>query len=872
MADDAVRQEQLKSARARYRKNNPEKVRTADKSRKRSFSARRIIGVDGEGEDFFVCKRCMARVPAVGGPCPEGGEHQLTHGCRKCKALDPSSPICTDGSSHELRVVADGHIYTYLAAVDEYGRLVAEAYNANGLSHEECADMLLSMPKNTLKFGFMFSYDVTKIIEDLPPAVRYYLMRPSAREMAVCKNKHCKAELPRGAKRCHECMGTKIRKTTRSVDHGGREYDFFNGSLTIQAFVTSVPRAGKAERSDGEERGASLAPQTRARSTKVWDCFRFFGVAFVEALKSWSGCRERGCDDGTGSPGLHDRIQGQGYRCRVCGHVAPLDKMSPVATAKEIEDIDAMKRKRGAFDVENPEDVRRYCRNECHLLARMMRRLVDAHDRAGIPLKRYDGAGSTASSLLRVNGVENFKGPKHRDLDRDLAAAVERAFFGGRFEDSVVGLVERPVFGYDISSAYPFAETHLPCLVCGKWWFDRRMTAGKMQQIVARGGLVLARFHVAAVTADERKKIAWCPLPFRSKEGSISYGTNFSGWSWAPEILAALEGWPDLVHLDGGAWVYETSCWNGKSGEEKHRPFAFLPAVYRQRNEWGKDGAGVVLKLGMNASYGKTAQSIGDNPPFQSWIWAGMTTATTRGQLLQAIASAQDRWNVLAVATDGIFALEALPLKAPPRETGTSDMKKPLGGWEYKPVPEGIFLAKPGLYYSLEQKFIRARGVGRREVKEFRELLEKGFAEWDRKDPKFCVELKSRRFYGAKHSIYGRSACARCEISWAGVPEQRCPGCGAVGTSFTTQMIQTEGGRDAYGTWDERTVQIAFDPYPKREREGVSPRGPFAYLTVRDLGGEESGAYDVGSARTTPEGEAARAAKDFDLEQPDWPR
>ena len=819
----------------------------------RRKKGKRIVGVDGEGQDFYICHRCGAR-GNQGERCPasKAGElHVFTHRCVKCEKYDPAAGTAClrrelDGRmveypEHEREIVADGHIYTYLAAVDEHGKPIAEVYNGDGLTHDESVEMLLRIPKTCLPFGFMFSYDVCKIVEEMPANIRYYLLRPNAREVATCKNKDCKEELPRAAKKCHVCGSTKIRKSTRPIEYNGRSYDFFNGSLTITAMV------------DGRE-----------RSVKVWDCFRFFGCAFVEALKSWSTCKTKDCDDGASSPGLSERLADGSFKCTVCAAVVPDDDRAPVATKSEIAQILSMKLKRGAFDVEDPDDVRRYCRSECHLLARKMRRLVDAHERAGIPLKHFYGAGSTASALLNVHGVAEFKGTRHRDLDPGLAEAIEKAFFGGRFEDSVVGLVKQPVHGYDISSAYPFAETSLPCLECGRWRFGERMTQDKMELFVKKGSLVLAKFRVKQVTPEVRKEIAWCPLPFRSEEGSITYGTNFGGWAWAPELLAALRGWPDLVELDGRAWVYDRRC--------EHQPFSFIPLVYRQRNEWGKEGAGIVLKLGMNASYGKTAQSIGENPPFQSWIWAGMTTATTRGQLLDAIASAKDRWNVLAVATDGIFGLEELPLKAPPWETGTGDMKKPLGGWEHKSVPEGIFLAKPGLYYSLEQKFIRARGVGRREVKEFHALLEAGFAAWDRRDPAHHVALKSRRFYGAKHSIYGRSACARCQRSWAGVPEQLCPRCGCVGTSFETQMILTERGREAYGTWDARTVKIAFDPYPKREREGVSRRGPYARLHIRDLEGAESAAYDVGSARTTPEGEKARRATEFDMEQPDWPR
>ena len=816
---------------------------------KRSPVERRIVGVDGEGQDFYICRKCRRRTGSVGGECPRGGNHVITYSCRVCDSRDARGwERCTEASDgkHILEPAADGHIYTYLAAVDEHGRLVAEAHNQEGLSHDECIEMLLSIPKNTIKFGFMFSYDVTKICEEMPKEELYYLLRPKAREGLVCKAKDCKAEVPPGESVCRECGSDKLRKTTKPREWAGRAYDYFNGSLSVSQTL------------DGQE-----------RSTKVWDCFRFFGCAFVEALKNWSGCKQKGCG------GLMRRTK-KGFACVKCAvELTDYGLETPVASEEQIKRIDGMKAKRGAFDKEDPEEVKRYCREECHLLARMMRRLIDAHERAGIPLRRYDGAGSTATALLRKYGVAERKGPRLSELDVELAYAIACAFFGGRFEDSVVGTVEREVHGYDISSAYPFALTTLPCLTCGSWRLERRMTQAKLARIHERGGLALCRFHVRYASAEERSRIAWCPLPFRSEEGSISYGTNFSGWSWGQEVAAALRGWSDLVTLDGAAWVYETPCYHGEKGYERHRPFYFMPEVYRQRLAWGKEGAGIVLKLGMNASYGKTAQSIGDDPPFQSWVWAGVVTATTRGQLLDAIASAKDRWNVLAVATDGIFGLEELPLKAPPYSVGTDDMDKPLGGWEHKHVPDGIFLAKPGLYYSLKAEdkgsFVRARGVGRREVAQARDLLEQGFQRWDRRDMKYGVVLRSRRFYGAKHSIYGRSACLACKESWPGVPEQQnCPECKRPPTKFVTQMIKTEDGRDAYGTWDVRKVKIAFDPYPKRERTNISRRGRYARLRVRDLGGQDSRPYNVETRRTTPEGEAARAVQEFELEQPDW--
>ena len=751
-----------------------------------SSSDRRIIGIDGEGEDT-----------------PDGG-----------------------------------HIYTYLAAVDEKGRVVAEVENRNGLSHEECARMIMSLPEAALKFAFMFSYDTTKIVEQLDPADIYFLMRPKHREQRRCRK--C-ATIFRRSKTCVECGSLEIIKESAPVQHNLRHFDFFNGSLTVSG--------KKPPKKNGE------MPKEDTKTIKIWDCFRFFGCAFLAAIKAWK-----------------------------------------VGTVEQHERIDRMKALRGSFSTESFEEIKLYCQEECTLLAQMMRKVIDAHVVAGIPLERFDGAGSTASALLRKHDVVRYKGPRLHELDVGLAEGIASAFFGGRFEDSVVGLVEQPIDGYDIASAYPFAQTHLPCLECGRWRQVERCTKEMLAEACFAGNrtakmLVLGAFRVHPRTLEQRREIAWCPLPFRSEEGSIIYGTNFSGWAWAPELLAALEGWPDLVELTGPAWVYETDC--------HHEPFQYLPSSYRLRCEWGKEGPGQVMKLGINAGYGKTAQSIGDDPPFQSWCWAGMTTATTRGQLLQAICSAKDRWNVLTLATDGIYAAEELPLREAPRSTGTDDCQKeeerpdgtkykvfcPLGCWEHKHIEEGVFIAKPGLYYRLKTKLkdVRARGIGRKEFFDARAAIEKGFADWDRLDPKYHVPVKSRRFYGAKHSINGYASCGSCGIKWPGPVEgptgNGCPRCHTLGTKFETSYVKrTEVQNDGtildrgrgYGTWGARLVKIAFDPHPKREREGISRTGTFARLTVRDLGGEKSSPYDVLDATTTPEGMLSRAAKEIQLEQPDW--
>ncbi len=658
--------------------------------------------------------------------------------------------------------------------------------------------MLLALPKHALKVAFMFSYDVTKIVEPLPLDVIYRLMRPDLR---------------------HTRKGH-----TRFARHGEYGYDWFNGSFT----VAGDPDAKKRFR----------------KSTKVWDVFRFFQCSFVAALENW--------DMGTAED-----------RARILG----------------------MKDKRGKVSFsEDPEKVRAYCRSECLLLARMMRKVHDACEAAGIELLRYDGAGAIASALLRKNGVGAMRGakgppypivgarrkllargsPQHVELDD----AILSAFAGGRFEGSGIGLVRKDVHESDVSSAYPYAQVFHPCLKCGTW---RRISARVgMTAEVEAARLALCHFRVLPLRSrKEHANMAWGPLPCRLESGSIAFGFDFTGWAWKPEFLAAMAGWPDHVELLG-AWVYDTDC--------DHEPFGFLPQVYRDRVRWGKTGAGIVLKLGPNAVAGKTMQRAGKSA-FRSMIWGGNTTATTRAQLLTALCSASDRWNVHAMATDGIYSSgEELTLAAP-RDTGTAGLVGPataknpsgkaeaLGGWERETISGGVFFVKPGFYFSLDKdaKKMRARGLGRKEAKEERDAIRASFDDWDRRDFAHGPMATSRRFYAAKSSIYGVAGCSFCATSWSGHLLNRCPTCRQIGDQQEYRQRLGEDGTPLYGQWRERTFQIAFTPLPKRDK-CLDSSGDYTRLRVRTLGGVASLPY---RGKTTPEGEEASEGKDFDEGQPD---
>lgn len=454
----------------------------------------------------------------------------------------------------------------------------------------------------------------------------------------------------------------------------------------------------------------------------VWDVWKFFQGKFVSALRDWK----------VGTPELWERMS-------------------------------RMKDKRSELDKEKPEAVRAYCLEECQCMGQLARKLTEAHETAGYTLTSYYGAGSTASAVLKSLGVAKLRDPGPVRMRN----AVASAFFGGRFENSILGACAGPVYSFDISSAYPYQLTRLPCLVHAQW----ELTSDERRLERARHALISYRLH-------DIGDAPWAPFPFRDKTGSITFPRQSGGgWVWRDEYLAGRQLFPGQTRFIE-AWVLESDCDCGS-------PFRSIASLYRERVRIGKEGPGIVLKLGCNSVYGKLAQSVGKNPPYQSWIWAGMITSGTRAQILDMLALHSDPSDLLMVATDGIYTRQ--DIKPPtPEETGTSDLQKPLGGWERKVVDKGVFAARPGVYFpqnptAEELSDVRARGLGKAIM----------YKHW-----KLPVEALQR-----------------------GETEVRFPNvnrfCGALSSIHVSRGKHNRA--PTYGQWVEREIVLSLDPLPKRE-------------------------------------------------------
>jgi hypothetical protein len=529
--------------------------------------------------------------------------------------------------------------------------------------------------------------------------------------------------------------------------------------------------------------GAKFWVQRGAKKTIIWDIFKFFQGKFVNALKDWK-----------------------------------------VGDKELIARMTHMKDQRADFDKLDFNSVKEYCFEECLCMAELAKRLTDAHEKAGLILKSYYGAGSSAAAMLDVMSIrDKLVSVQSKEMNHAIACS----FFGGRFENSVIGRVNEKVYIYDISSAYPYQLYFLPCLQHGRWHLSRTRRAIEKPNVVA------AIVHYELATCGGANK-SWGPFPFRDRFGTICFPTESGGgWVYKDEYLTGERLFDNVKFKE--AWIYTCEC--------DCRPFAKIPEYYLERLRIGKEGPGIVIKLGCNSCYGKLAQSVG-NAMYNSWLWAGMITSGTRAQLLELIGMHKDRKNALMCATDGLATRERLDCPKP-LDTGTNSVDKPLGGWEEKVISKGMFFARPGIYFPLnptkeEIKDVRGRGVGKGVVLEnWKRLVEA----WPMEDITQTIAVTNvSRFCGAKSSI-----------SQSGKPGH-----------YRYTRANGKGQAPRYGQWITRKVEMSFAPMPKRsgvEKDGIS-------LTVRKLPGtDQSIPYD--RVAISEDAKVLKMAEEDLKEQPD---
>lgn len=360
--------------------------------------------------------------------------------------------------------------------------------------------------------------------------------------------------------------------------------------------------------------------------------------------------------------------------------IKTLDKWQ-IGTQEEREMIAKGKSMRADFHGVDDE-IRAYNAVECLYLELLMEEFREVCAEVGYIPKKWQGPGYLASAMLDTHNV-----PRRKDIpimdNWDFRKLANAAYYGGRFETTAAGPIAGPVYQYDINSAYPSIYRRLPCLIHGSWV--------RVSVRPDPGALWFGELYFTHSTPRYLFN-----LPVRDKTGNITYPKEANGvyWSWEAE---AAEAAGTRIKFKSG-WVYESHC--------SCDPFSFIPDYYQRRLALGKSTKGMVLKLGGNSIYGKLAQSIG-YAPFANPVWAGLTTAGCRAQILNAYA--QDPLNCYMIATDGIFVGNRLDL---PISTS-------LGEWEETEHSGGIFIVQPGIYY-VSSGDVKTRGVERGRINQRR--------------------------------------------------------------------------------------------------------------------------------------------------------
>jgi hypothetical protein len=438
-----------------------------------------------------------------------------------------------------------------------------------------------------------------------------------------------------------------------------------------------------------------------SRQIHIYDVFGFFQMSFVKALEDWK---------------VTDQIT--------------------------IDRIANMKGQRGNFSEVEKAKILAYCLEECQLLVKLGDVFRKACIEADIKPHHWYGAGALASTLMRQYGVKNHISEPPEEINR----YIKRAYFGGRTEISYQGRLPHGGWQYDINSAYPTAMLELPSLIEGSW-------KSTLNSATDYDKYPYSIWHVKWNCHGK----LWGPFPWRHKDGRIFYPDTGEGFYHKIEIDAALKLYPDCEFeiMDGIAFESTGNT----------RPFSFIAerAAYRLKLKMDGEPAHKPLKLGLNSLYGKTAQTIGKNPPYQCFFWAGFTTATTRAKLLDAIRCCNGY--IYSVATDGLIS----SVEIDELSVGVN-----LGQWEKTKIIEGL-LIRPGVYKWLDDRgkyHYGTRGFQRDEL-----LWETIEEHWDKGYVEVPIEYDVTRFIG-----------------------------------ITQALARGEKWRDYLGEWIEQTRSLSFQP------------------------------------------------------------
>jgi hypothetical protein len=472
------------------------------------------------------------------------------------------------------------------------------------------------------------------------------------------------------------------------------------------------------------------------------------------------------------------------------------------------------------------DEMMLYNRLENEVLARVLTKLDEGFKAIGVNLsaKQWIGPGQPAGAWMATQGVI-----KHKELIKVVPEwaldAAMSSYLAGWFEIDGHGIIPGITDEYDINSAYPHIISKLPCLEHGKWerktartFWTEPIKLKRNQIALVYGSVEGSNPHIGAMLHryDDKKF-----NPFDTRPGAyrIYRPHHTGGWYWQHELEAAMRaGLIDSVKLYKCVTYQPCDC---------PPPLRRIANLYQMRLKVGKDTPlGKAAKLVYTSSYGKFAQSVGDNPPFNNWVYASLITAGCRTQILDAIAThpgppcahceAENRLGgpcqTVMIATDGVYFLSRHP------GLPTSDK---LGEWEHAEHSR-LTLFKPGFYWNDtarediakgDDPRFKSRGVSAKAFASVILQVDNDFQSWN--DPLTRISKKSSVIHwpGARFALGFDMVSAKQAIRW-----NQWHLCGRVAQNYAAQESNPEAKRD-FGAFDKERGFYRSRPYPGRKGE-----------------------------------------------------
>ena len=331
---------------------------------------------------------------------------------------------------------------------------------------------------------------------------------------------------------------------------------------------------------------------------------------------------------------------------------------------------------------ENRKAVLEYCRKDAELTLRVALLMKKTMEGVKMPRGRLSFRNPISQAKISELYIkDNFQYPKVPDKLGFFHWLTEQSYHGGIFSTERRGVFDRPLYSYDINSAYPYQMDKLPHWANGKF-----ENVDKPDEVDTRYGWFLCKFNCPFISYPDYSKpytVEYCYEDVSPENCEtvlmnprrVVYPTGIRRqWVTKIEFEWMQKHGFNPVFEAGFTWVQEK--------EEYESPFSWIKDVYYARKKIkeadSEDIQQWALKIAMNGAYGKTAQKRKGIGALTNFFYASYITGGTRVQINDAIFEhvkfefdklgklLHNNSHVIEIATDSILLDKPLSLSISP--------------------------------------------------------------------------------------------------------------------------------------------------------------------------------------------------------------